>query len=155
MILSTLLSDPIKCLAHPSSLLWTAPWWSAFNPHVCNLWQTVSACLITQSCLSLYDPLDYSLPGSSDHEIFQVRILEWVAISFFRGSSQPGIRPISPAASAMAGRFSTTEPLEKTILQKTSTMLNATLNWIWLAVNGARWSLEVGGNGVLFLVIKY
>ena len=35
------------------------------------------------------DPLDCSLPGSSGHEIFQARILKWVAISFSRRSSQP------------------------------------------------------------------
>ena len=79
-------------------------------------------------CPALCDPLDYSLPGSSVHGIFQARILEWVAISFFRGSSQPRIKPISPAASALAGRFFATEPLGKTIIQKTSTMLNVTLN---------------------------
>ena len=41
---------------------------------------------VTQSCLTLCDPMDYSLPGSS-HGIFQARVLEWVAISFSRGSS--------------------------------------------------------------------
>ena len=35
------------------------------------------------------DPMDYSLPGSSVHEILQARILEWVVISFSRGSSRP------------------------------------------------------------------
>ena len=35
---------------------------------------------VTQSCPTLCDPMDYSLPGSSLHEIFQARILEWVAI---------------------------------------------------------------------------
>ena len=39
------------------------------------------------SHVQLCDPMDYSLPGSI-HEIFQARILEWVAISFSRGSSQ-------------------------------------------------------------------
>ena len=43
----------------------------------------------TQSCLTLCDPMDCSLPGSSVHWIFQARILEWVTISFSRGSSQP------------------------------------------------------------------
>ena len=42
---------------------------------------------VTQSCWTLCDPMDYSLPGSSIHGIFQARILEWVAISFSRGSS--------------------------------------------------------------------
>ena len=36
-----------------------------------------------------WDPMDCSLPGSSVHGISQARILEWVTISFFRGSSQP------------------------------------------------------------------
>ena len=37
---------------------------------------------VTQSCLTLHDPMDCSLPGSSVHGIFQARVLEWVAISF-------------------------------------------------------------------------
>ena len=44
---------------------------------------------VAQSCLTLCDPVDCSPPGSSVHGIFQARILEWVAISFSRGSSQP------------------------------------------------------------------
>ena len=44
---------------------------------------------VAQLCPTLYDPLGYSLPGSSVHGIFQARVLEWVAISFSRGSSQP------------------------------------------------------------------
>ena len=41
-----------------------------------------------QSCLTLCNPMDCSLPGSSFHGIFQATVLEWVAISFSRGSSQ-------------------------------------------------------------------
>ena len=41
--------------------------------------------------------MDCSPPGSSVHGISQARILEWVAISFSRGSSQPGIEPVSAA----------------------------------------------------------
>ena len=44
---------------------------------------------VAQSCLILCDPMDCSLPGSSVHGIFKARVLEWVAISFSRGSSQP------------------------------------------------------------------
>ena len=48
------------------------------------------------------DPMDCSLPGSSVHGILQARILEWVAISFSRGSSWPRNRtPVS----CIAGRF--------------------------------------------------
>ena len=45
---------------------------------------------VAQSCLTLCDPMDCnSLPGSSIYGIFQARVLEWVAISFSRGSSRP------------------------------------------------------------------
>ena len=44
---------------------------------------------VTQLCLTLGDTMDCSLPGSSVHGILQAKILEWVAISFSRGSSQP------------------------------------------------------------------
>ena len=43
---------------------------------------------VTQSCSTLCDPMDCTLPGSSVHGIFQAIVLEWIAISFSRGSSQ-------------------------------------------------------------------
>ena len=42
---------------------------------------------VAQSCPTLSDPMDCSLPGSSVHGIFQARVLEWVAISFSKGPS--------------------------------------------------------------------
>ena len=45
-------------------------------------------CLVTKSCPTLCNPIDYSPPGSSVHGISKARILEWVAISLSRGSSQ-------------------------------------------------------------------
>ena len=44
---------------------------------------------VPQSCLTLCDQMDCSLPGSSVHGVIQARIMEWVAISFSRGSSWP------------------------------------------------------------------
>ena len=44
---------------------------------------------VAQSCLTLCDPMDYSLPGFSVHGIFQASVLERLAISFSRGSSWP------------------------------------------------------------------
>ena len=44
---------------------------------------------VAQSCPTLCHPVDCALPGSSVHGILQARILEWVAISFSRGSSRP------------------------------------------------------------------
>ena len=46
-------------------------------------------CSVTQSCPNLSEPVDCSLPGSSDHGIFQARKLGWVNISFSRDSSWP------------------------------------------------------------------
>ena len=45
--------------------------------------------LVTQMCPTVCDPMDCSPPGSSVHGILQAKILEWVAIPFSRGSSQP------------------------------------------------------------------
>ena len=55
---------------------------------------------VAQSCPTLCDPMDCSLPGSSVHGISQARILGWVAIPFSRGSPRPGIEPGCPALQA-------------------------------------------------------
>ena len=55
---------------------------------------------VTQSGLTLWDPMVCSLSASSVHGIFQARVLEWVAISLSRGSSWPRIEPRSPAFQA-------------------------------------------------------
>ena len=51
---------------------------------------------VTQWCLTLCDPMDCSLPGSSVHGIFQARILEWGAISSPGDLPDPGTEPGSP-----------------------------------------------------------
>ena len=50
-------------------------------------WESESE--VAQLCPTLCDHMNCSLPGSSGHGIFQARVLEWVAISFFRGSFRP------------------------------------------------------------------
>ena len=67
----------------------------------------VMVVLVPKSCLTLCDPMDCCPPGSSVHGILQARILEWVAISFSRGSSWPRVRTL---VSCIVGRFFTTEP---------------------------------------------
>ena len=57
--------------------------------------------VLTQSCPTLHDPVDCSLPGSSVHGVLQARVLEWFAISFSRRSSQPRDRT---QVSRIAGR---------------------------------------------------
>ena len=65
----------------------------------------VCVCVLTQSRLTLFDPMDCSLPVSSIHGIFPARILEWVAISSSSGSSQPRIKPPSSESPARASGF--------------------------------------------------
>ena len=52
-------------------------------------WSRWSETEVTQSCLTLCDPMNCSLPGSSVHGVFQARGLEWGAISFSRRSFWP------------------------------------------------------------------
>ena len=63
---------------------WLGEFWALLCYHV-----KESESEVAQSCPTLCDPKDCSLPRSSVHGIFQARVLEWVAISFSRGSSQP------------------------------------------------------------------
>ena len=56
--------------------------------------------LVTQLCLTLCNPMDCSLPGSSVHGIFQARVLEWVAISSSGDLPDPVIEPGSSALQA-------------------------------------------------------
>ena len=68
--------------------------------------------LVSQLCLTLCGPMNCSSSGSFVYVIFQARILDWVAISFSRDLSNPGIKPMSPA---LAGGFFTSEPPGKLI----------------------------------------
>ena len=63
--------------------------------------------LVTQSCPTLCDPVDCSPQGSSVHRIFQARILEWVAISCSKGSSQSRDWTFVSWVSWIAGRLFT------------------------------------------------
>ena len=62
---------------------------------------------VTNSCQTLCDPMDCGSPGSSVHGILQARVVEWVAISFSRGSSWPRDRTPVSYVSCTAGRFFT------------------------------------------------
>ena len=63
-------------------------------------------CLVAKLCPTLCYPMDCSPPGSPVHAMFQVRVLEWDAISFSRESSWPRDQT---CISCTAGRFFTTE----------------------------------------------
>ena len=72
---------------------------------------------LTQSCLTLYNSMDCSPAGSSVHRIFQARVLEWVAIPFSRGSSQPRDRT---QVSCIVSRFFTIWATREVIILPTT-----------------------------------
>ena len=63
--------------------------WCASCNNLVMKWKEEVEVLVTQSCLTLCNPMNCSLPDSSVHGILQARILKWVALPFARGSSQP------------------------------------------------------------------
>ena len=65
------------------------PFFFGFSSHLGHRRALKSESEVAQSCPTLCNPMDCSLPGSSVHEIFQARVRVWVAISFSRGSSRP------------------------------------------------------------------
>ena len=67
---------------------------------------------VAQLCLTLYNSMHCSPPGSSVHDISQARIVKWVAISFSRESSQPRAQThtTSLMSLVLAGGFFTTAP---------------------------------------------
>ena len=86
----------------------TSPWWMKLNTLKKRKWPNSSFCIlhtlkvkvkVTQSCLTLCDPMNYTVLG-----ILQARILEWVAFPFSRGTSQPRVWT---QVSHIAGRFFT------------------------------------------------
>ena len=79
-------------------------WWSHRILHP----SSRCLCKSFQSCPTLCNPMDCSPPGSSVHEILQVRILEWVAVASCRGSSQPRDRTHVSYIFCTGRRFFTT-----------------------------------------------
>ena len=84
---------PLRCHVQALKYFTNLKVWMSCLHCVCesglNLTRWRYGCVLYQSCLTLCDPMHCSPPGSSVHGIFPARILEWVATSFSRGSSQP------------------------------------------------------------------
>ena len=115
--------------------------------------------LVTQSCLTRGYPMDCSLPSSSVHVIFQARILEWVAIPFSRGSSQP--RNQTQVSSIPGGFFSIWATAAAKSLQSCRTLCDPidgspsgspvpgilqarTLEWVAISFSNAwKWKVKV------------
>ena len=109
----------MKCTASqlPSPCSVVAERWQEILPSTCLMTCSIIffqlSCVrakLLQSCPSLCDPMNHGLPGSSVHGILQARILEWVAVSYSRGSSQPRGQTHVSCVSCIAGGFFTPEP---------------------------------------------
>ena len=87
--------DGTCALCSGNTVLTTGPSWKSqecltqspgkFSGSVLVNWAVLSPSVLSDSC----DPIDCNLLGPSVHGILQARVLEWVAVSFSRGSSQP------------------------------------------------------------------
>ena len=95
-------------------LPWTVTWgqvsFSALQALCIGSAPAAAAAKSLQSCSTLCDPTDGSPPGSPDSGILQARTLEWVAISFSRGSSWPRVQT---HVSCIVDGFFTAEPRTK------------------------------------------
>ena len=85
-------------------------------------------CVLSHLCLTLCSPINYSLPGSSVHGIFQARILEWIAISYSRGSSQ--LRNWT-GVSCIAGGFFTNWAIREALKKAEQWRTDAFELWCW------------------------
>ena len=75
---------PSALFSHKEEQMWVS-WAEVNEARACyTKWSKLECVKVAQSCLTLFDPMDYTV-----HGILQARILEWVAFPFSRGSSQP------------------------------------------------------------------
>ena len=83
---------------------------------------------VAQLCLTLCDPRDHSPPGSSIHGILQARVLEWVAISFSRGSSLPRDQvQVSRTSGRLSTLWATRETLK--LIRRVNSMCSRGKRW--------------------------
>ena len=80
---------PYRCLLPKPAHIVSGSRWLNSRAQAPGKVKVKAKALVTQSCLTLHDHMNCSLSGSSVHGILQARILEWVAMLFSRGSSQP------------------------------------------------------------------
>ena len=90
----------------------------------------VRTCSVAQSCPTLWDPMDWSLLGSTVHGIFQARILQLVAIPSSGDLPNPGIKLVSFVSPALAGRFFTKQATRKALGTLDSCPVKAISNFL-------------------------
>ena len=81
--------------------------------------------LVTQSCPTLCDPVDYSPPGSSTHGIFQARVLEWGAIAFqFSSVHFSSVAQLCPTLCGPMNQSTPDLPVHHQLLEFTQTHIH-------------------------------
>ena len=91
---------------------------------------------VTQSCLTLSDPMDCSLPGSSVHGIFQARVLEWGAIAFSRNVPLVSLIFLKRSLVFPILLFSSISlhwSLRKAFLSPLAVLWNSAFKWVYLS----------------------
>ena len=104
--------------------------------HIPNSWYPLSLGVCAMSCLTLCNPMDYSPPGSFAHGFPRQEF--WSRLPF--PTSDPEIKPVSPASLSLVGRFFTTEPLGKPFPGGPTSFMKM-----------ATWVTEVGKKGALWV----
>ena len=89
-------------------------------------WTSVQKVKVAQSCLTLCDPMDYTV-----HGILQASILEWVAILFFKGSSKPRVRTQVPC---IADGFFTSWVTREAIFVESPSKPRIVVAHLWLTL---------------------
>ena len=93
------LSSSVYGILQARILEWDAILFSYMHTYIHKyMWKSESE--VTQSCPTLCDLVDYSLPGSSVHVILQARILEWLPFPSPEDLADPGVKPGSSALEA-------------------------------------------------------
>ena len=115
------------------STVWLCPWEGIYSAH-------------GQSCRTLWDPMDCSPPGSSVHRILQARMLEWVVVSSFMGSSWPTDRTW---VSYIAGRFFTVWATKEAPLR-----VKLLLNDLAYQIHGEKENLDQGALRVIRIMFS-
>ena len=115
--------------SQPQPAVWL---WAVYLTSLCTTVNDECGCAVAQSCPILCDPVDCSPPGCSVPGILQARILEWAAISFSRGSSQPRDWTL---ISFPTGRFLTIWATGKSLAWLHLSKMEIIVPTSWTAVN--------------------
>ena len=124
---STLVVNETMFTSFPPACTLSSRGWPSSTTAPCMQWYHVYVHLLLaesesvshSSCTTLYSPMDCIQVGSSFHGISQARILDWIAISFSRGSSQPRDQPRSSALQADSFIWGTRKLLAESSLMET------------------------------------